>query len=66
MSGLDLTRTLRAEPRFADLPVIVVSTLDRPADRLEGLEAGADAYVSKQGLDARELVALVMRVGGAA
>ncbi|HSO21496.1 MAG TPA: response regulator [Chondromyces sp.] len=66
MSGLDLTRTLRAEPRFADLPVIVVSTLDRPADRLEGLKAGADAYLSKQGLDARELVALVGRVGGAA
>jgi chemotaxis protein histidine kinase CheA/CheY-like chemotaxis protein len=64
MSGLELTRTLRGDPRFADLPVVVVSTLDRPTDRLDGLEAGADAFLSKQGLDARELIALVRRVGG--
>ncbi len=64
MSGLDLTRKLRNDSRFADLPVIVVSTRDRPADRLSGLDAGADAYLTKQGLDARELVALVARLGG--
>ena len=62
--GLDLTRILRGDPRLADLPIVVVSTRDRPADRLAGLEAGADAYLTKQGLDARELVALVYRVGG--
>jgi CheY-like chemotaxis protein len=64
MSGLDLTRKLRNDSRFAALPVIVVSTRDRPADRLSGLDAGADAYLTKQGLDARELVALVARVAG--
>ncbi len=64
MDGLGLTRELRGNPRLADLPIVVVSTLDRPADRLAGLEAGADAYLTKQGLDARELVALVYRVGG--
>jgi len=64
MDGLALTRKLREDPRFADLPVVVISTLDRPMDRLAGLESGADAYLTKQGLDARELVALVVRVGG--
>jgi two-component system chemotaxis sensor kinase CheA len=64
MDGLALTRKLRENQRFADLPVVVISTLDRPRDRLAGLESGADAYLTKQGLDARELVALVMRVGG--
>ena len=64
MDGLALTRTLRQQPAHADLPVIVVSTLDRPAARLAGLESGADAYLTKQKLDARELVALVRRVGG--
>jgi chemotaxis protein histidine kinase CheA len=64
MDGLTLTRRLREDQRHADLPIIVVSTLDRPADRLAGLESGADAYLTKQGLDARELVALVNRVGG--
>ena len=64
MDGLGLTRAIREDPAFADLPIVVVSTLDRPADRLAGLEAGADAYLTKQGLDARELVALVRRVAG--
>ncbi len=64
MDGLALTRKLRENQRFADLPVVVISTLDRPKDRLSGLESGADAYLTKQGLDARELVALVQRVGG--
>lgn len=64
MSGLDLTRRLRSLPQFAHLPVIVVSTRDRPEDRLEGLAAGADAYLAKQGLDASELIALIRRLGG--
>jgi CheY-like chemotaxis protein len=64
MDGLGLTRALRDDPVFEDLPIVVVSTLDRPADRLAGLEAGADAYLTKQALDARELVALVFRVAG--
>jgi chemotaxis protein histidine kinase CheA/CheY-like chemotaxis protein len=64
MDGLTLTRSLRERPDGADLPVIVVSTLDSPADRLAGLESGADAYITKQRLDARELIGLVRRVGG--
>jgi len=64
MNGLELTRRLRALPQFAHLPVIVVSTRDRPEDRLAGLAAGADAYLAKQGLDASELIRLVRRLGG--
>jgi chemotaxis protein histidine kinase CheA/ActR/RegA family two-component response regulator len=64
LDGIGLTRAIRDDADFADLPIVVVSTLDRPSDRLAGLEAGADAYLTKQGLDARELVALVYRVAG--
>jgi DNA-binding response OmpR family regulator len=64
VDGLDLTRRLRGQAEYSDLPVVVVSTLDRPSDRLAGLESGADAYLTKQGLDVRELVALITRVGG--
>jgi len=64
MDGLELTRHLRETTQFAHLPIVVVSTRERAEDRLAGLEAGADAYLTKQGLDARELVALVRRVGG--
>ena len=64
MDGLALTRLIRDDPRFADLPIVVVSTLYRPSDRLAGLDSGADAYLTKQGLDARGLVSLVHRLGG--
>jgi two-component system catabolic regulation response regulator CreB len=43
-SGLEFLRTLRAR---SDVPVIVLTSRDDEADRLEGLEAGADDYVVK-------------------
>ncbi len=64
MNGYELTRHLRNIPQFSQLPIIVVSTRDRPEDRLEGLQAGADAYLTKQALDAGELVDLVRRLSG--
>jgi chemotaxis protein histidine kinase CheA len=64
IDGLDLTARLRAQERHAHLPVVVVSNRDRPEDRLRGLQAGADAYLTKQGLNAGELVELVRRLGG--
>ncbi len=64
MDGLELTRRVRAAPSLAQLPVIVVSTRNRPEDHRAGLDAGADAYLSKQGLRSLELIALVRRLGG--
>jgi CheY-like chemotaxis protein len=64
MDGLELTAQLRAMEHFAQLPIVVVSTRDRPEDRLRGLKAGAEAYLTKQSLDAGELVHLVRRLSG--
>ncbi len=64
MNGLELTARLRSLENFAHLPIVVVSTRDRSEDRLRGLQAGADAYLAKQSLDAGELVELVRRLGG--
>ena len=47
MNGIEFVRTLRADPRFASIPVIVVSYKDREEDRRAGLEAGATAYLTK-------------------
>ncbi|HLX09746.1 MAG TPA: response regulator, partial [Thermoanaerobaculia bacterium] len=63
MDGFELTAQLRGMEHFAHLPIVVVSTRDRPEDRLRGLKAGADAYLTKQSLDAGELVQLVRRLG---
>ncbi|MGD8439121.1 MAG: response regulator [Holophagae bacterium] len=64
LSGIELTRRVRSSDLYADLPIVVVSTRDRPADRLAGLEAGADAYLTKRSLDPPQLVALIRRLTG--
>ncbi|TWU30822.1 hybrid sensor histidine kinase/response regulator [Novipirellula artificiosorum] len=47
MNGIELIRTIRQDPRFVDLPIIIVSYKDRDDDRLQGFEAGANAYLTK-------------------
>ncbi|MEM9657739.1 MAG: response regulator, partial [Planctomycetota bacterium] len=47
MNGIELIRAMRRDPRFQQLPIIIVSYKDREQDRLQGLEAGANAYLTK-------------------
>jgi adenylate cyclase len=47
MSGYELCRRLRAEPATTLLPVILVTSLDPQSERLTGIEAGADDFLSK-------------------
>jgi two-component system sensor histidine kinase and response regulator WspE len=47
MTGLELVKLVRREPSLRDLPVIVVSYKDREEERLRGLEAGANYYLTK-------------------
>jgi two-component system response regulator RegX3 len=55
MSGLDVCRVIRAE---SDVPIIVVTAKDSEADKVTGLELGADDYVTKP-FSVRELVSRV-------
>ena len=47
ISGIDFLKQLRAKPNFDGLPVIILSALADPAQIREGLEAGADRYLTK-------------------
>jgi DNA-binding response OmpR family regulator len=47
MSGLDVCRALRADPKTAAVPIIMVTAKVDERDRIAGLELGADDYVSK-------------------
>jgi two-component system, cell cycle response regulator len=47
MDGFEVCRRLKADAATAHLPVVMVTALDQPADRLKGLEAGADDFLTK-------------------
>jgi CheY-like chemotaxis protein len=52
MSGIELIACLRADPAFAAVPVIILSTSSSPNDVREAYAAGANAYLAKpMGLD---------------
>jgi two-component system, chemotaxis family, sensor histidine kinase and response regulator WspE len=51
MNGIELVNRVRANPRLARLPVIILSYKDRDEDRRRGLEAGADFYLTKGSFD---------------
>jgi len=56
MNGIDFVRRLRQDPRFKDLPVMIVSYKEREEDRLKGLEAGANYYLTKSSFHDATLV----------
>jgi DNA-binding response OmpR family regulator len=61
MDGFEVCQRLRADPRLAEVPVIMVTALDDSESRLHGIEAGADDFVSKP-FDRAELRARVRTV----
>ena len=58
MDGLEVCRRLKQNPMTAHIPVIMVTALDEPADRVAGLEAGADDFLTKPVND----IALITRI----
>jgi two-component system phosphate regulon response regulator PhoB len=61
MSGLALAKQLRADPRTRDLPVIMVTARTDESDKVAGLEAWVDDYVTKP-FSPRELKARIKAV----
>ena len=66
LDGLSLTEQLRADPRYAHVPIIIVSSRDKPADRQRGLDVGADAYIVKGSFDQQDLITTVASLLGRA
>jgi CheY-like chemotaxis protein len=62
ISGLEVLRFMRREPKLADIPVIVVSAKSMPSDIKTGLDAGASIYLTKPVgfLDLKQAVDRVM------
>eukprot|EP00873_Tetraselmis_striata_P005380 jgi/Tetstr1/425644/TSEL_016064.t1 len=58
MDGFEVCRRLKADPRTAHIPVVMITALDRVDDRIKGLRVGADEFLTKPVND----IALVARV----
>ena len=61
MSGVDFARQLRGDPRTRRLPIIMLTARAEERDKVEGLEVGADDYVTKP-FSPRELMARIKAV----
>jgi len=47
MTGREITKTLKKDPNFKDISIIMLSALDDVKDKVAGFEAGADDYITK-------------------
>lgn len=56
LNGFDLLERLRAEPKFSELPVMLMSVLGEPGDMDTGISLGADDYVVKGSVSTTELL----------
>lgn len=58
MDGFEVCRRIKSDPKTHHIPVVMVTALDQPSDRIQGLESGADDFLTKPVDD----IALVTRV----
>jgi adenylate cyclase len=58
MNGYDTCRAIRADPETGILPVVMVTALDPSGERIKGIEAGADDFLTKP-INMQELLARV-------
>ncbi len=64
VDGFLLTSSIRAHPRLANIPVLIVSSRASEEDHQHGLDAGADGYIVKAAFDEAGLLSAVSRLLG--
>jgi two-component system sensor histidine kinase and response regulator WspE len=64
MNGIELVKQIKDHPTLHKLPVIIVSYRDRPEDRILGMEAGANYYLTKSSFHDDTLVNAIVDLIG--
>ncbi len=62
MDGFDLTAKIRSDKKLTELPVVLVTVLERKEDREKGIEVGANAYIVKSSFNQSNLLEVVRRL----
>lgn len=62
MTGFELTRAIKADDALKNIPVIIVTSLERDEEKAEGISAGADAYITKSVFNQDTLLDTVERL----
>ena len=62
MDGLTLTERIRREPKYHELPIVLVTSLASEEDKRRGVEAGANAYIAKPTFDQGMLLDTLRRL----
>ena len=66
MDGIALVRSIKQDARLKSIPVVIVSYKDREEDRMRGLDAGADGYLTKSSFHDRTFLDAVADLIGEA
>lgn len=61
VDGIELTRRVRGHPKLKQMPVVLVTSMNRPEDVASGSAAGADEYIVKGEFEQRKLLEAVAR-----
>ncbi len=64
MTGFELTKAIKSDSRLSVLPVVIVTSLERDEEKAEGIDAGADAYITKSVFNQDTLLDTVERLIG--
>lgn len=62
MDGFELTEKIRKDNTYSDLPVVLVTSLEKREDRERGIDVGANAYIVKSDFDQSNLLEIVGRL----
>lgn len=61
-NGLSFLKDLKENPKFKDIPIIIISNLGQKDEIQKGLDAGADSYLVKANVTTEEIVSCVQKM----
>ena len=62
MDGFSFTRKVKSNLKYQHIPVILLTSLESPEEKKQGIEVGADAYIIKSAFDQNSLLDTIKRL----